>query len=247
MNHRITGIAFIFVPLAFNLVFFALGSAFNYPDILREPTADILQQFVAGGADLISLWYLFALTALLAIPLALLIQGVFQSEHPQLSQAAMIVGVLSGLVQGIGLLRWVFLVPGLATTYLDPAAEPALRAAAVVVFEAGHHFFGVAIGEHLGYFFTGSWTILLSVMMFRSTTFRPWLGIIGISAAMGILAGLLEPAGWDLAGLINAISYIVWAFWLMLTGIILLVRPSAPHSATRAPSGMGVPSASSEH
>jgi hypothetical protein len=228
MQRRITGIMLILVPIAFNLAFFALASVFSYPDILRQPTDAILQQFVAGGPTLVTLWYLFALAALLAIPLALLLYAVFRDEHPQLALAATIVGVLSGLVQALGLFRWVFLVPGLAATYADAGADPATRAAAVVVFASAHSYLGVAVGEHMGYLFTGVWTILLSIMMFRSSTFRPWLGVVGLMAAAGILAGMLEPAGWGAAGAINAISYILWSLWLIVMGIILLVRRPAP-------------------
>jgi hypothetical protein len=233
-NRRITGIFLILVPLAFNAAFFALASAFSYPDILRQPTDDILRQFVAGGDGLVTLWYCFAAAALMAIPLALLLYGVFREEHPELALAAAIVGVLSGLVQAFGLFRWVFLVPGLAATYTDAATDSATRAAALVVFESVHRYLGVAVGEHMGYLFTGGWTILLGVMMLHSRTFRPWLGIAGIIAAVGIMVGLLEPAGWSSAGDINAISYILWSLWLVATGVILLVRSPAPAPAQAA-------------
>jgi hypothetical protein len=70
--------------------------------------------------------------------------------------------------------------------------------------------------------FTGAWTILVSIMILRSRTFRPWLGIVGMIAAVGILAGLLEPAGWQDAGAVNALSYILWSLWLTVMGIVLL-------------------------
>jgi hypothetical membrane protein len=232
MNRRIAALFLILVPLSFNAAFFALASAFNYPDILREPTDDILRQFAAGGQGLIILWYGFATTALLAIPLALLLYGVFRDEHPQLALAASIIGVLSGLVQAFGLFRWVFLVPGLAASYVDTGADPATQAASAVVFEAAHRYLGVAVGEHMGYLFTGAWTILLGAMMFRSGTFRPWFGIIGILTAAGIMVGLLEPAGWSDAGAINAISYILWSLWLIVMGIILLARRNQPAPST---------------
>jgi hypothetical protein len=227
MYNRITGLFLILVPLAFNAAFFALASSFSYPEILRRPTAEILTQFAAGGPSLVALWYMFAITAILAIPLALLLYGVFRQDHPQLALAAAIVGVLSGLVQTLGLLRWVFLVPGLAAAYTSRTADPAAAAAAIVVFEAAHQYLGVAVGEHLGYLFTGVWTILLSVMMFRSTIFRPWLGIVGIVAAVGVMAGMLEPAGWTSAGTINAISYVLWSLWLIVMGFILLLRKTS--------------------
>ncbi len=222
MHRRIAGVFLIIVPIVFNLAFFALGSTFEYPDILRQPTDAILTQFAAGGSALIALWYAFAATAFLAIPLALLLYGIFKEEHPQLALASAILGVLSGLVQVMGLLRWVFLVPMLASQYTDTATDPAVRESIALVFQVAHQYLGVAVGEHLGYLFTGSWTIVLSVMMFRSQIFRSWLGVLGIVAAVGIMAGLLEPAGWGDAGAINAISYIIWSLWLIIMGVIVL-------------------------
>jgi hypothetical protein len=220
--YHITGLVLIALPIAFNVVFFALGRAFEYPDILRKPTDHILTRFQAGGTRLIVLWYAFGLTALLAVPMALLFQQVFIEDQPRLAAISGIVGVLSGLVQAMGLFRWTFLVPSLAAQYTDASTTPAGRDAIAVVFNAFHQYVGVAVGEHLGYIFTAGWTILISLMMFSSPVFPPLLGMLGILSAAGILAGLLEPTGWKPAGAINAISYIVWSLWLIVSGVILL-------------------------
>src|ERR1044071_5523771 len=99
---RVTGLVLIAVPIAFNIVFFALGRAFEYPNILRKPTDYILKRFADGGSRLIALWYAFAITALFAIPMALLFQSVFSGQNPQLASVSAILGVLSGLVQAMG-------------------------------------------------------------------------------------------------------------------------------------------------
>jgi hypothetical protein len=39
-----------------------------------------------------------------------------------------------------------------------------------------------------------------------------------------VATGLLEPAGVPLVGAINAISYLAWALWLMVVGVVLLAR-----------------------
>ena len=196
---RITGIALIALPIAFNLVFFALGRAFDYPGILRQPTETILTRFTAGGKHLIMLWYAFALTALLAIPVALLLHQVFAPEQPALAGASALIGVLGGVVQAMGLLRWSLLVPTLAAQY-TAAKTPAERDTIGLIFNAFHQYVGVVVGEHLGYLFTGAWTILLGVMMLTSPLFSPILGIAGIIAALGILTGMAEPFGWKPAG-----------------------------------------------
>jgi hypothetical protein len=40
----------IILPVAFNLFFFLLGRAFDYPNILRSPTQDVLSRFTRGGS-----------------------------------------------------------------------------------------------------------------------------------------------------------------------------------------------------
>ena len=37
------------------------------------------------------------------------------------------IGVLAGFVQMLGLLRWVYVVPGLARAYTDPSVGPVRR------------------------------------------------------------------------------------------------------------------------
>ncbi|MFN8376690.1 MAG: DUF4386 domain-containing protein [Anaerolineae bacterium] len=218
--YRITGMFLIALPIAFNLVFFALGRSFSYPDILRQPTDTVLKRFAAGGSRLIMLWYAFAMTALLAIPIALLLQQVFVDQP--LTFAAAIMGVLSGLVQAMGLLRWSLLVPTLSAQYNAPTTSAEERSAVAAVFNGFHQYIGVVIGEHLGYLFTGVWTILISLMMLNSTLFNPLLALFGIVSALGVMVGLLEPSGWKPAGMINAMSYIGWSLWLLITGIVLV-------------------------
>jgi hypothetical protein len=65
------------------------------------------------------------------------------------------VGVLAAVVQFFRPARWPFLVPILAKKYDDPAPSEATREATVVVSESFHTYLGVAIGECLGYLFTG--------------------------------------------------------------------------------------------
>ncbi|MBL8153888.1 MAG: DUF4386 domain-containing protein [Anaerolineae bacterium] len=216
------GLSLIIVPILFNLAFFALARSFEYPDILRKPTDEILRRFTAGGTSLVTLWYLFAMTALLSIPMTLLVFFVYVDTQPALAITSAIFGALSGLVQTLGLLRWSFVVPSLAARYADPSATPAVRDAAQVTFDAFHHYAGVAIGEHLGYLFTASWTFVAAAMMAASPLFASVLPLLGIAAGVGILVGLLEPAGWKPAGMINAISYLVWSLWLVLAGLTFL-------------------------
>ena len=64
------GVLLIAVPVLFNVAFFALGRAFDYPDILRKEPDEILRRFAAGGPGLLLRWELLLLSALAMLPLA---------------------------------------------------------------------------------------------------------------------------------------------------------------------------------
>ncbi|MDQ2655167.1 MAG: DUF4386 domain-containing protein [Chloroflexota bacterium] len=242
-SRAVTAALLIIVPVLFNVFFFLLQSTFGYPDILREPADSILRQFAAGGTSLLAIWYGFALTPALFIPAAVLLRRAFPGDSPLLALATPF-AIVAGVAQVLGLLRWPFLVPGLAQAYLDPAASDATREAVLVVFSAFHQYAGVAVGEHLGYLATGAWTLVIAGAMLAGAPFRSWLGWVGIVAALGILAGLLEPAGFALGGTINAFAYILWSLWLIATAVCLLRVPVAtaalPQAAQPATAGRGV-------
>lgn len=229
---RLTGLLLVVVPLVFTVCFTMLQMQFEYPDILRQPTADILTKFQAGGVPLLVSWYALTVTAVLFILLVVLFHRVMSGLGAPVSlMAATTFGVIAGLAQALGFLRWPFLVPYLAQSYLDPGASEAQRASAALVFEAFHRYAGMAVGEHLGYLCTSVWTFLVAYLMLRSPLFGRWLGLSGMVLAVGVATGLLEPAGWEPAGAINAISYLAWAVWLMAVGVVLLVRSARPVAA----------------
>lgn len=219
---RLTGLLLIVVPVVFTVCFVLLQVQFEYPDILRQPTDDVLRKFQAGGPALIATWYVLTLTALLFVPLAVMLHQVLaQRSTPAYLWIASAFGVIAGVVQTLGFVRWPFLVPHLADVYLTTTSTPE-RAAAAIVFEAFHRYAGVALGEHLGFLCTALWTILIALALRSSAQFKLWISPVGVLLAVGIGLGLLEPIGWEPAGTINAISYLLWAVWLMVVGVMLL-------------------------
>ena len=233
----LTGILLILTPIAFNVFFTLLSVIFEYPDILREPTGYVLRSFDAGGGGLVAIWYGFMLTAVLFVPLAVLVHKVLAREDTPYMVVATTFGVVAGVVQFLGLVRWPFLVPYLADTYLDPASSGATRESVAVVFQAFNQYAGVAVGENLGYLFTGLWIALVALAMFgASLPFGRWLALLGMVSAAGILIGTLEPVGFEPAANIVVVGYILWSIWLALFGIFLLLPRSISHRAPRADS-----------
>jgi hypothetical protein len=225
---RVAGVLLVALPIAFNVFFFLLGRRFDYPSVLRQPVGTILGRFHAGGAELRLLWYGFMLTAVLLAPVVVLLGQVLARDGLQVVPVMTAVGVLAATVQFLGLARWPFLVPALARTYESPGSSQSVRDATAVTFDALHRYLGVAVGECLGYLFTGAWTVLVGAAMLQSTTFDPWLALPGIVIGSFLVLGSLEfvgpfeEEGWKLAGSVVPVAYAAWSVWLIATGVVLL-------------------------
>ena len=225
----VTGVLLVALPVSFNVAFGVLAATFDYPDILRRPTPEVLVRFRAGGTKLLLWWWIFALTAAALAPLAVLVAGALDGSSGTLLILGATVGVLAALVQLLGLIRWPFLVPYLARVDADPDASPAQREAVDVVFQSFNRYLGVAVGEHLGYLLTGAWTVLVGVALTQTTVAPGWLGVPGIVIGTVLALCSLEfigPAerdGWKLAATLTPVTYIAWSLWLMACGIALLI------------------------
>jgi hypothetical protein len=229
VNVRVTaGVFLILAPLWFNATFALLGKRFDYPDILRKPAAEILDGFHTGGSTLVLLFWMFMLSGLLLIPVVVLFGQAL--GFTGIVPLAVVIGVLAGLVQMLGLLRWVYLVPLLARMNADAGLEGGQRESTLVVFRAMHQYLGVGVGEHLGYLFTGIWSVLTGIAVAGGTILLPgWMGWVGIVVGGGLIAGSAEflgrdeDDGWDLAGAAIPILYVAWSLWLLAMGIALII------------------------
>ena len=221
------GVFLVVAPLWFNATFALLGKRFDYPDILRRPATEILERLRAGGSSLILLWWMFMLSGLLFIPAVVLLGQAlgFTGVVP----LAVTIGVLAGLVQMLGLLRWVYLIPSLARTNADPTLEGGQREANVAVFSAMHRYLGVGVGEHLGYLFTGLWSVLTGVAIVGTELTPAWMGWVGIVVGVGLIVGSAEflgsneEDGWSLAEAAIPVLYLAWSLWLLAMGVTLIL------------------------
>jgi Domain of unknown function (DUF4386) len=221
------GVVLIAAPLWFNANFALLGKRFEYPDILRRPTSEVLERFRAGGSGLILLWWTFMLSGLLLIAAAVLLGQLL--GFGVIVPVATTIGVLAGFVQMLGLLRWVYVVPGLARAYTDPSAGADQKEVTAAIFRALHQYLGVGVGEHLGYLLTGLWSLLVGIAVIGDGTALPtWLGWPGIVIGAGLVVGSAEflgpyeERGWRLAGTAIPVLYIAWSVWLLAMGIALI-------------------------
>lgn len=225
----LTGVVLIVLPVAYNVLYTLLARSFDYPDVLRRSTADVLERFAAGGSRLVLTWWGFAMSAVLLAPAAVLVSHTLGDANATVLSLATTIGVLAALVQFLGLIRWPFAVPHLARTMNDPATTGTTREAVDVTFQTLNRYLGVAVGEHFGYMFTGLWTGLVSIAVIQSDLLNGLFGVVGLILAPLFLVGSMEfvganeKQGWKFAGALVPFAYIGWSLWLLLLGAAILV------------------------
>lgn len=227
---KIIGILFLVGAVLVNIPYALLISKFNYPDILREPAGMILTKFVEGGNSLIITWLFFALAGLPLLVATILLGKLWTDKSPTLMSLATTLGVIGFVVQFVGLLRWVFVVPILALNYTAPSASEVTKEAAIASFQTIHQFGGVLLGEYIGQLFTIGWMLIVSIVIIRTRIFKSWIGWFGIIASAIYLLAQTELLhtvittipSIDIAGLVGSL---LWIAWMACLGALLLLKP----------------------
>ncbi len=197
--------------------FFILAPAINWPASLDEPPAVILPLILDQPAAVFAGYLSYLIHAFALIPLAVLLPAALRIEGT-ISRSIVTLGVLAGFSKMLGICRWLFLMPGLAATYTDPAATVGTKEAIAVVHEAFNAYAG-GVGELLGVgLFAGFWTILIAVAALR----RGWtvIGYSGFVAAALLLSTLLSVVGIESPVLLT-LSGILWQFWTLAFAITI--------------------------
>lgn len=221
-NLLLIGVVLVMIPYS------TLTVLFDYPNILRQHPGVVLTRFHIGGPRLIAVWWLFAIGGLPLLEAYILI-GQKLEKRLYFIRWATTLGIISLIVQMIGLMRWPFVVPVLAQQYVA-TTDPAARQAITVVFSAIHQYGGVVLGEHIGQLFTIAYTILLSSALLQLKLLSRWVGYLGYVAsgvyllAQGELFKTVIPAfpNWALAGLLGST---LWLVWLVVVAIQFRVWP----------------------
>jgi hypothetical protein len=195
---------------------------FQFPDVLREAPGKILTSFHSGGSALIFTWLEFALMGLPLLIAYSLIGKKLETKLPFVRWVTTI-GVISGVLQIIGLLRWVFVVPVLATDFVNTSSQ-SRREAIEISFKVIHQFGGVLLGEHMGQLFTIIWTVFISVALLKVNVIPKWLALGGFTAsfiyflAQAELSATVIP-GFPVIDMAGFIGSTLWLLWLILVGV----------------------------
>ena len=146
---RATGGLFVAGAITFAVAATVLSSTFDWPDILREPAGVVLPAFAAGGTE----------PGVDVVRHRLDVRDPGGADpavagrrsgrrHDQALRVATLVGAASVVLALIGFLRWVFVVPPLARSYVD--GDATTQAAVDAAWTAQHQFGGALLGRAPG-------------------------------------------------------------------------------------------------
>lgn len=200
--------------------FFILAPSIDWPASLDAPPSLILPLILEQSVPVFLGYLSYLVHALLLIPIAALLPSALKMS-PVMDRNTLVFGILAGFAKALGITRWLFLMPELAASFVDPSASEASRAAVGVVYEAFNAYAG-GVGEILGVgLFAGIWTILLSTALIRNGA--RFLGIAGIGAALLLFSTLPSVIGIE-TPIVLTLSGILWQIWTFALAIHLWRR-----------------------
>ncbi len=224
---KLAGYLFIAGAVIVNIPYYLLIQNFNYPDILREPSGQVLTKFAEGGSGLIYTWLAFALAGFPLLFAVLILNKVWANKSRTLLSLATTFGVIGLLAQLIGLLRWVFVVPVIAQEYGSQSASEATKAAAIMAFQAVNQFGGVLLGEYVGQLFTILSMIFFSLLILQKKLLSTWVAWLGFIASFVYIFSQTELIHTvidtfpviEIAGLLGSV---LWIIWMICMGALLI-------------------------
>lgn len=224
-QYRFTALWIVAFLVMATIPYSLLISEFGYDDILRAPPLEILQKFHDGGDRLIWIWFAFAISALMFIPVAVGL-GKVASKSDSSTSVLNILAISSALVQAIGLLRWVFVVPLLAGTTTNPASSEAAKTSAIQLFQAFHQFGGVLLGEFIGQLLLAIWTLLIAIRLYHSRVLPRIMAYMGAITLPLWVLGMSEHLHTVMPNLTviatTPAAFMLWEAWLLICAVMLL-------------------------
>ena len=210
------GIVIIGQVLTATIGFLILMAVFEFPDILRKSAEYRLNVFLENKDIIIPVYYFLALTGITQVVISVLLFRMLNQKSAIVTLGA-IFGVLCGIFQVLGFIRWPVLIPYLAD------AKGVSGEVIALVEGAFNHYAGMAVGEHLGFLMQAAWTLFLGLAIFKHKLFTNQLGWPGV--IIGILTFLvsLEPLGnvFSIFGELTNPVESAWYIWLIFLAISL--------------------------
>jgi intracellular septation protein A len=187
LQYRGAAVSIFVHIIALFVGFTILASTFEFPDILRQTAPYRLNLYREGQAIIQPTYWVLALTGFTQIAMAVFLFRAFHDRDTTVLTFALLFGVLTGILQTLGFIRWAVLIPYLAEQMAAPTATTTTREAIALIEGAFNRYAGMAVGEHIANICLGLWTLLLSIAMLRGPLFDSrlaWVGILLLAVSL---------------------------------------------------------------
>jgi hypothetical protein len=199
-----------------------LGAAIGWPDSLGRPAAEQLAA-IAAKPDAVALGYgIYLLYSVLIAPLMIALAARLAGGLNSVVGATVAAfGAISALARAIGILRWLTVMPVLASAHAG--ADPSARAQIELLFNAVTEY-GGGIGEILGVALFMALSLgLLCITAWRSRSLPRPLAALGLVSAL-LLASLALPSLRIDIETPVALAVSVLSLWMLVTGVWMMRR-----------------------
>ena len=206
-----------FVPLT------VLGAAIGWPANLDLPAAHNLQLLLSESASVKLGYSVYLLYSLLFFPVVLLVSRSIAGNDvlPVVLKLAVGFALLSTLARCLGIIRWLTVMPALATQY--QTADAAGQSVIATVYTAFNAYAG-GVGEILGVFLLSALSVaLLASALWARAEVPRWLSLMAWATAAGLLFLSLELLGLNLSAFIAPFS-VLYMVWMVCLGVYLIRR-----------------------
>jgi len=223
-QRRAWGLGFLLIVQALLLLapVAILGPAIGWPGSLGAPAAQQLSRIAAAPGAVAAGYGVYLLYSLLIAPVMILLAArSFGGLNNPWAATVVAFAALSALARAIGILRWLTVMPVLATAHAG--ADPATQASIELIFTATTSY-GGGIGEILGVgLLMAAALATLCVGAFRQRTMQGWLALLGLITA-GALASMALPA-LGLGGAVPTVAAVILlTVWMLAAGVHCLLR-----------------------
>lgn len=221
-EYRGTAILIIAHILALFVGFTVLAIVFQFPDVLRLPAAERLALYRDGQSIIQPTYWVLAMTGLTQIGISVFLFQSFRNRMRTALVFSLVFGVLCGILQTAGFIRWAILIPYLAEQM--QTADTSAAATIALIEGAFNRYAGMALGEHLGNIFLGLWTLCIGIAMRNDRLFDRKLSYWGIALGIVAMSLSLEQLGIapTLLSFILDFGFPAWAVWLLVVAVSLL-------------------------